>query len=291
MTQELDLNGPGVARKVAREVLEDIDRAAVEMHSDGHRKHLGASIIGEACYRKLWFVFRWVYNVPFQGRQLRLFNRGHLEEPRFTGWLLHAGYKVLALDPATGKQWRVSAIGGHFGGSQDGEIYLPPKFNYTKPLLLEYKTNNTGASFSKLLEKGVGIGKPQHFDQMNTYGSIKQYDFALYLNVCKNDDNIHSEIVKLDHDRGKQLEAKARVIILSQQPPPRAAENPAAEVCKYCDFKDICYLRQPVEKNCRSCKNAEPRDNKEWFCGRWQSMIPEAAIMAGCGDWDSIYKP
>lgn len=291
MTHELDLNGPGVAKKVAREILDDIDRAAVEMHSDGHRKHLGASIIGETCYRKLWFVFRWVYNFPFQGRQLRLFNRGHLEEPRFTGWLQHAGYTVYPVDPATGNQWRVSSIGGHFGGSKDGIVYLPPKFNYPKPLLLEYKTNGTGPVFNKLIDKGVAIAKPMHFDQMSTYGYIDKHAFALYLNVCKNDDNIHAEIVKLDQDRGKKLEDKARVIILSQVPPPRAAENPAAEVCKYCDFKDVCYFRQPIEKNCRSCMHASAQDNKEWRCDKWSAIIPEAAIPAGCGEWTGIYKP
>jgi len=291
MTQELDLGAPGVAKKVAREVLEDIDRAAVELYTDGHRKHLGASIIGETCYRKLWFVFRWVYNFPFQGRQLRLLNRGHREEIRFNEWLAHSGYDVRPLDPETGKQWRVNAIGGHFGGSQDGEVILPAKFNYPYPLLLEYKTNGTGPNFNKLLDKGIVVAKPQHFDQMNTYGYIKGYKWGLYLNVCKNDDNIHSEIVKLDHDRGKKLEDKARVIILSQVPPPRAAENPAAEVCKYCNFKDVCYYRQPVEKNCRSCSYASAQDNKEWHCGKWNAIIPEAAIIAGCPEWISIYKP
>lgn len=286
----IDFEKPGVLKKVAREILADIDAAAVALYDDGHRKHLGASLIGDACYRKLWFGFRWAYRKKNDGRQLRLYNRGHREEARFTEWLKFKGYVVNELDPATGEQWRVSAIGGHFGGSQDGEVFLPPKFEYNEVLLLEYKTNGTGPAFNSLIDKGVALSKTQHFDQMSTYGRLKGYKYALYLNVCKNDDNIHSEIVKLDWQRGEKLEEKARVIILSQEPPPRIAENPSAMACKYCDFAELCYYRVPCEKNCRSCKNAKPVDNNEWYCSKWSAVIPEEAIKVGCGEWDAIYR-
>lgn len=33
--------------------------ADVAKREDGLRKHLGASVIGESCQRKIWFAFRW----------------------------------------------------------------------------------------------------------------------------------------------------------------------------------------------------------------------------------------
>lgn len=290
-TELLDFRAPGLQKKIAAEILADIDAAAVALYSDGHRKHLGASLIGDPCYRKLWFTFRWGYNKPHDGRQLRLFNRGHLEEKRITEWLRHSKYIVHDVDPSTGEQWRVNAVGGHFGGSQDGEIYLPAKFNYTKPLLLEYKTSGTGAAFNKVVEHSVSVGKPVHMDQMDTYGAVKKYDYALYCMVNKNDDSMHVEIVKLDWLRGAKLEEKAKTIILSQVAPPRGAENPSAQMCNWCDMKDLCYYRQPMERNCRSCVNASPQDNKQWHCSKWQAMIPEDAIPNACPEWSSIYKP
>lgn len=287
----IDFEAPGVKKLVAKQILDDIDNAAIQMYSDGHRSHLGASIIGDACYRKLWFTFRWAYNFPHNGRQLRLFNRGHKEEIRFTEWLRKAGYIVNDIDPVTGDQWRVSAVGGHFGGSQDGEVILPAKFDYSEPILLEYKTNGTGAAFNKVVEHGVSVGKPVHMDQMDTYGSIKKYKYALYCNVNKNDDTIHTEIVKLNWDRGEKLKLKAEAIIMSQMPPPRGAENPSAQMCQWCDMKDVCYHRQPMEKNCRSCIHASPQPNRSWWCSTHGAIIPDDVIPTGCPEWTSIYKP
>lgn len=288
---DIDLDAPGVLKKIAREIVEDIDSAAQEMYDEPFRTHLGASIIGDACYRKLWFNFRWAMRINFDGRMMRLFNRGHKEEQRFIEWLTYKGYKVNAIDPETGKQWRVNGLGGHFGGSQDGEVYLPEKFGYSKPLLCEFKTNATGMAFNKVKDTGVIVGKPVHTDQMDTYGYYKKYTHALYLMVNKNDDDIACEIVKLDWTRGKKLEDKARVIILSQVSPPRVAENPAAQACKFCDYAEVCYFKQPLEKNCRSCSNASPKDNKEWHCAKWDATIPAEAIYNGCPEWNSIYKP
>lgn len=291
MNTDIDLNAPGVAAKLAFEILRDIDNAAIELAGSEHRAHLGASLIGEQCLRKLWFGFRWIYRKQHNGRQERLFNRGHLEEARFTKWLRHAGHTVNDIDPVTGKQWRVDGVGGHFGGSQDGEIILAPRYGYSKPLLLEYKTNGTGAGFTKVRDSGVEIAKPIHMDQMNVYGTIKKYEFALYCIVNKNDDDIITQIVKLDWDRGNRLEEKAKVIILSQEAPPRGYANPSAQGCQWCDYKEVCYYREPPEKNCRACRYGTPLPGKIWQCGKWNAAIPDEVIPIGCPDYDSIYKP
>lgn len=288
MIEDIDLAKPGVKGLLGKQVLADIDRAAIKLYSEGLRTHLGASIIGDKCMRKLWYGFRWVDYKVHEGRQYRLFNRGHKEESRFTEWLTLAGYKVEAVNPLTGEQWRVSGIGGHFGGSMDGKILLPAEYGYSQKLILEYKTNGTGKGFNDLIDKGMKIAKPQHFDQMSVYGNKEQLQYGLYLNVCKNDDNIYSEIVKLDWQRGAELEDKAQIIILSQEPLNKLSDNPAYFECKFCDFKEVCHENKPAIRNCRSCSFATPRDNKEWFCNRHSGTIPSDFIKTGCGDWKSI---
>jgi hypothetical protein len=103
------LDAPGVATKIATRIKEEIDRYCVQAYDGGHRKHLGASLIGRSCKRYLWYVFRWCKRQPTTGRQQRLFNRGHREEARFIEWLEGIGFKLwfedytgLALDEATG---------------------------------------------------------------------------------------------------------------------------------------------------------------------------------------------
>lgn len=58
------------------------------------RDHLGGSMIGEKCERKLVYSFRWAKLPGHNGRMLRLFNRGHREEERFVGYLRRIGANV-----------------------------------------------------------------------------------------------------------------------------------------------------------------------------------------------------
>ena len=109
-----DLNAPGVAKALSKQILEDIDEYCVKLYDDGHRTHLGASLIGDECKRKLWYVFRWVKQEKFEGRVLRLFNRGHKEEDRFIEWLEGIGVQVWADDLTNNKLFYVEEDSSYF---------------------------------------------------------------------------------------------------------------------------------------------------------------------------------
>lgn len=79
---------------IASEILKSIDEYCVRTYDGGHRKHLGASLIGDKCSRKLWYSFRWCFREKIDGRKYRLFNRGHREEARFIEWLAGIGAKI-----------------------------------------------------------------------------------------------------------------------------------------------------------------------------------------------------
>lgn len=87
---------------------------------DGFRDHLGASLIGKSCARALWYDFRWATPARHTGRILQLFETGQMEVARLVRDLRATGATVLEVDPETGRQFRVEAHGGHFGGSLDG---------------------------------------------------------------------------------------------------------------------------------------------------------------------------
>jgi len=285
----IDLNAPGIASQVSKRILADIDAYCVKTYDDGHRKHLGASLIGHECKRYLWYVFRWCMHKKFDGRMQRLFNRGHREEARFIEWLEGIGCEVYSHD-ADGNQFRVNACGGHFGGSLDAIIKLPAHYGIPGYVLGEFKTNGTGAAFTELTKSGMAKNKAMHYAQTSTYGSRKEYGFqwCLYLNINKNDDSIHCEIVKLDWNLGEQMVMKAEQIIIAQEPPPRLSNNATFKSCAYCDFKPICHEGKPVERNCRSCKSASARDLKQWFCEVHNAIIPDEVISQGCPQHQSI---
>lgn len=281
-----DLNAPGIAKQIAKQINDDIDAYCKSAYDDGHRNHLGASLIGHDCSRYLWYVFRWCKKEDFSGRMQRLFNRGHKEESRFIEWLTAIGCQVWSDD--NGKQFRISGVNGHFGGSLDGIAKLPPSYGIDEPVLLEFKTSGTGAGFNKLGESGMAINKPQHYAQTSTYGAKYGFNFVLYMCINKNDDSIHTELVKLDHNLGKQMELKAEKIIASQIPPNKLSEQSTYHKCTYCAMKPICHGADKPDLNCRSCKMAYPFDNGQWMCAQHNAIIPDDVIKTGCPQYLSI---
>lgn len=278
---------PDDRRNIAKLLAADLEQHTAEKYDDGFRKHLGASQIGDACSRKLWYGFNWVSKATYKssdgldhkGRMLRLFNRGHLEEIRFVEWLRGMGHTVV--DTVDGKQIRISDIHGHFGGSCDGTIEFGGQYASLPKMLLEFKTSGDKA-FVKLVADGVKRSKPLHYSQMSTYGKYLNLRYALYMCVNKNTDEIHIEIVELDWNLAEQLTAKAQQIISATEPPPRLNENSAYFECKYCEFAPVCHGQAAYEINCRSCRHSMPDGDKRWYCHQYKQQIPDEFIGQGC---------
>lgn len=231
---------------------------------DGFRSHLGASVIGGDCGRAIWYGFRWTTKARFPARILRLFNRGHLEEARLIAALLTIGAQVYQQD-ANGKQFRISDVGGHFGGSGDGVAIGLPDLAPGAPALLEFKTHNS-KSFKNLAKLGVREAKFEHFVQMQMYMHKMAIPSALYMAVNKDDDDLHAEIISLDTSFAERYVDRARTIVLAQEPPKKISESPGWMACSWCDHKPVCHLKSAPERNCRTCAYVVAREDGKWYC-------------------------
>ena len=246
---------------------------------DGFRDHLGASLIGKACARALWYDFRWVTASRHPGRLLRLFETGQLEEARLVRNLRATGATVLEVDPETGRQFRVEAHGGHFGGSLDGVaigLLEAPKTWH----VLEFKTHSV-KSFADLVAKGVAASKPQHAAQMQVYMHLTGITRALYVAVCKDTDALHIERVDADKDMAERLIEKAGRVIFAQRSPSRISEDPAWYECRMCVHQDVCHGGGAAAVNCRTCLHATPVEGG-WHCARHDRMQASQAQRSAC---------
>ena len=247
--------------------------------SDGFRSHLGASLIGKACERALWYDFRCTTKARFEGRVLRLFETGNREEERLVRNLRRTGATVLEVDPETGRQFRVQAHGGHFGGSLDGvAIHLleAPKAWH----VLEFKTHSN-KSFTDLVAKKVRESKPQHFAQMQIYMHLMGMNRAMYLAVNKDTDDLYVQRVEADVAYTEQLLEKARRIIFAPTPLPRISEEPSWYQCRLCDHAGVCHGPRAAEINCRTCLHSTPVEGS-WHCDRHQKPLSEVDQRTGC---------
>lgn len=252
---------------------------AYSADEDGRRTHLGASKIGDECSRKLWYGFRWAAQKKHEGRLLRLWNRGHLEEGRMIALLLMIGVKFYQFD-ATGKQFRISDIGGHYGGALDGVAVGVPDLPPNTPCLGEFKTM-ADKYFVNCRKLGVQDSNPEYFVQMQTYMRRRELKWVLFLVTNKNTDDLHAEIIALNPVVDKNYTQRAADIITSPTEPPRISEQPTWFKCKMCDFHAVCHRNAVPERNCRTCANVQVVDGG-WSCRARGEMRDKAQQIAGC---------
>ena len=246
---------------------------------DGFRPHLGSSQIGKSCERALWYDFRWATPARFPGRILRLFETGQLEEARLVRNLRRTGATVLDVDPETGRQWRVEAHAGHFGGSLDavalGLLEAPKTWH-----VVEFKTHSV-KSFRDLVARGVVDAKPQHAAQMQVYMALTGLTRALYVAVCKDTDDLHVERVRADRDEAERLLARALRTINSSRPPAPISEDPAWWECRFCGHHAVCHEGAAPAVTCRSCLHATPVAGG-WHCARHDRELTDEDQKRGC---------
>jgi hypothetical protein len=213
----------------------------------------------------------------FPGRILRLFRRGHQEEANIISDLRSIGMDVRKVS----SQHRVD-FGSHVSGSLDAIIDAGvPDAPKTKHVA-EFKTHSK-KSFDALVKDGVEKSKPEHFVQMQVYMSGTGLDRALYLAVCKDDDRIHTERVKLDKDVADKAVRRGQYIALSDRMPQPLSTDPSWYQCKFCDAQEFCHQSKTTKHvNCRTCAMATPLSDSTWHCAKWDDVIPVDAQRTGC---------
>lgn len=256
---------------------------AYRTNDEPHRHHMGASLIGGECARAIWYGFNWATRPHFEGRLVRLFNRGHLEEARFIAMLLMIGCQVFQQDE-NGKQFRISHAGGHFGGSCDGVVIGLPDLPEGTAALTEFKTHNE-KSFNGLKVQGVKEAKFEHYVQMNIYMRKMGLAVALYLAVNKNTDELYGELVPLDTETADQYLVRAERLVGMTTAPKRLSESPGFFKCRFCDHRPLCHLKHKPDFNCRTCAHSATGEAGEWVCGKSGQAIERSAQFEGCGEY------
>lgn len=217
------------------------------------RPHLGASQLGHPCDRFLWLSLRHVA-VPESsknGRVLRLFDSGNLQEPRLLKDLSNIGVTVVGTQ-FNFRDNKCSIISGSCDGIAFGFEEYP-----NENVLLEFKTSNT-KNFNRLKDHGVKSDKFVHYVQMNIYMHWANLKHALYIVVCKETDEIYTEWVNYDDDCANIYLNRARKIVMATDIPEKLRDNKGRVNvnqfnCRFCDCRFVCHEHALPLVNCRTC--------------------------------------
>lgn len=261
---------PDVPLLIVQNIYENYER-----NREPERPYLGMSILGNPCERYLWYAFRWAAPVRWEGRMLRIFETGKIEEERVIKNLRDAGCIV------RDQQKEVSLFGGLVQGHIDGIVEGLPDAPST-PHLLEVKTSN--AKNWALLSKGhVESAQPGHFAQIQMYMACLRIERFLYISVNKDTDEIYAERGGRFPEYSDKLISRAGMVIHSHRPLPRISESPAYYTCKYCPYASVCHARAPMLRGCRTCKHFAVDDDHVIRCDLWPSKTPKVEFQRiGC---------
>jgi hypothetical protein len=257
------------------------------------RGYLGASSIGQPCSRRLWYSFRWATSETFDAATLYRFDDGHRTETVLANRLrMVPGVELHTIEPTSGQQFAVVAVGGHFRGHMDGAI---------RGLLQAPKTwhvweakavgDDKLAKLRKLkAERGEKAALAAWDDVYHAQAQVYMHYTGMtrhYLTVASPGGRV-TDSVRTDYDRtvADGLEHKALRIVESPTPLAGISQDPAWYQCKMCPAANLCHRGEGVQVNCRTCVHATPEldGNARWSCARHKRDLSVDEQRAGCAE-------
>lgn len=273
--------------------LSAMDRVIEEQQDTSRRGYLGASQIGAPCSRQLWYDFRMAAPKRFDADTLKRFEDGHRGEALMTQRLSRVPGITLSTHAPDGEQWAMQAHEGHLRGHCDGFIkglLQAPK----TPHVWEHKVVNETKQkkLAKLKqEKGekeaLAHWDPIYYAQAQTY--MHAFELTRHYLTCSSPGERTTVSVRTNYHRehAEHLLARAKDVIVSDQPPTRISEDPSNFVCKWCDYQSVCHDITPMAVNCRTCVHSFPDRDSAWACTK-HGLLPMSKQVTGCPEYVGI---
>lgn len=212
-----------------------IDRVIANRKSEV-RKYLGASEIGEPCYRKLWYGYNYGKK-DMSPRIRRIMDFGHYLEDYVIKLLKESGVTVYDRSD-DGTQFRFVDFNGRYSGGCDAIIRDIPDSDRLHVLEIKSANKKRFEQFKKL---GVKNFEPKYWAQIHVYMHYFKIDRGLFLIINKDDCELYYERCTYDEKTALMYNNKALQIVDAIDPPDRHYSKETDFHCKMCDYKQECW--------------------------------------------------
>jgi len=242
------------------------------------RPYLGMSGLGNECAALLWFDFHWCSKKIIRPRLQRIFDLGkkfeeiaiaNLKEIGVSVYRWENGKKVELTGAYDEDQETLIGFAGHESGHTDGRAMGFVEFP-DQELGCEFKSMND-AAFEKIKKVGLQEANPTYYGQTQRYMKAQEIKVTYFLAINKNNGAYYQEFVYFDKATANDLSRKAKDIILSDKPMPRAYPDGFWK-CFNCSHKSICHGDKQPAANCRTCAFSNIEDNGGWSCENKQNI-------------------
>jgi CRISPR/Cas system-associated exonuclease Cas4 (RecB family) len=211
------------------------------------RDYLGASLIGHACSRYIWYEINHYPKMPSKAEWLWAAEDGHRGEDVVANRLRLVNGIKLWTHNEKGEQYRWHALGGKFSGAPDGIIkglLQAPK----KPHIWENKICNHKKflEFQKVKyeygeKRALEQWSPQYFAQAQVnlhYMQIDRHYTTVSYAGARDIDSCRTEY---QPEVAERLVDKAERILQATTEPARVSDKPDFWQCRFCAFKEVCH--------------------------------------------------
>lgn len=271
---------PALQRTTVNAIWESREREQENWDSYG----VPISQANDPCARKLWYVLRWVLAPEkFPGRTLAIFDTGNYHEQKTIDDLRRAGCEVTEVDPATGKQFKVSLARGFLRGKIDAKVLGLVEAPKTEHITEIKSAKNT--DFNGIVKHGVKKHKPEHYGQVILYMEAEGAERGAYIVTCKNTDNKHLERLRREDvsEDARFIIQRVESLIDMDDPPLRYKDDGEAYPCNFCNFKGLCHGGEfPQRRSCRTCIHFEFTRDGLGKCVRDDKPLSIDAQKSGC---------
>lgn len=201
---------------------------------DEARRYIGASSIGRACNREIWYSFNGVIGTSFDPDLKRTFEVGKRLETMLLDYIDMTDIVIERPNKVNKYLFVQDAEAPIFQGHMDAIIYTDTA------CVLEIKTAKS-SSFQKFVNHGLKQWSPSYYAQMQAYMGMGGYLDAVILVMNKDNSDLHHEWISFDEIMYHELRLRALAISSIGEPPERINKNPVYFVCNRCQFKSICH--------------------------------------------------
>lgn len=247
--ERLDFNSRKMKEAAASDAINGhVDAALLRKRANQERReYLGASAVGAACQRQVQFEFAGAPRErDFEGKTLRIFDRGHSFEELARAWLSDAGFRIITISEKTRRPIGFAQLDGRFKGHVDGVIVSGPDIpGVGYPALWEHK--GVGAkTFNAIARHGLAKERPVYADQVALYQAyldLAEHPAIFTVTNCDSCEQLHL-LVPFDGERAQAASDRAARIVTAtdaEELLPRAFNSPDHFECKFCAFSTRCW--------------------------------------------------
>lgn len=260
------------------------------------RHYLGASQIGEECWRKLFYSFRKAAHRTFSAKGIKSIQDGYDQEDKTIERLRALPFLELINEEENGEQIGFKKIHDHFRGHCDGVIRGLRQAPLTWHVFEHKSVNET--KFKKLQKLIEEVGEKKALEQWDEIYYAQAQIYMHCFNLKR-----HYTVVSTPGGRDhvscrtnyKQKAAeillnKAKTIIFDNWILPAGISTKREFFkCKWCECSPLCHDKEIPLVNCKTCRYREPVKDGQNMCQKNKKEIEDHLLDIGCNS--HVFNP